>query len=127
MPKGVGYGSKKKAARGKKVDTPTARKRRAGEARVRQHGERNLRKGKAIKNKDGTVSTVRSTSVRDKSGKEVLIPTVYNKKQVSASEAKRRALKSEKAGGAAWPRYNSPKKATAASKRISKSIKQRKK
>ena len=107
---------KKRTTKRKKVDTPTTRKRNAGEARLRQHGENNIRKGKGIKNKDGSVSSVRSTSVRTKSGKEMLVPTVYDGKQVSAPEAKKRALKAEKAGGAKYPRYRSAQKATIGNK-----------
>jgi hypothetical protein len=118
---------KKRTTKRKNVDTPTTRKRNAGEARLRQHGENNIRKGKGIKNKDGSVSSVRSTSVRTKSGKEMLVPTVYDGKQVSAPEAKKRALKAEKAGGAKYPRYRSAQKATAASKKVSSKINTKKK
>ena len=87
-------------------------------APLRDHARQNLNSGNAVRNPDGSVSTVRSGSVQDprlNNGRPTLIPFVWDGRILSAEEAVERAVQS----GQQWPSFNTNEEATAASKQLS--------
>jgi len=69
---------------------------------ILRHHYENLANGTAVKNEDGSVSTVFTVQV-DIDGKPTLIPTVWDGRILSEEEAAQRALNS----GIQWPTANS--------------------
>ena len=88
---------------------------------LRQHAQNNIHSGNTVRNEDGSISTVRSGSVRVdelNGGKPTLIPFVWDGKVVDEEEAISRAIQS----GKKWPSFNTDDEATIASKGLSSSI-----
>jgi hypothetical protein len=65
---------------------------------VLEHHYRNIAEGKAVKNKDGSMSTVYTMQI-DVNGVPTLIPSVWDGKILSEEDATKRALGS----GVRWP------------------------
>ena len=84
---------------------------------IYQHGVNNLATGGYMDNDDGSFSTVRSGSI-NVDGREMLIPTVYDKRQVGWDEAISRA----RASGVDWPTFDTPEEAEAYSRWISHNL-----
>jgi hypothetical protein len=86
-----------------------------------QHGQDNLSSGKSVKNRDGSVSTVRSMSVNDErlnNGAITLIPSIWDGKELGLKESIDRAIKSEKK----YPTFASHEEAKQASLAVSRQI-----
>lgn len=63
-----------------------------------EHHYRNIAEGKAVQNKDGSLSTVFTRQV-DINGVPTLIPSVWDGKKLNEQDATKRAIKS----GVRWP------------------------
>ena len=88
---------------------------------LRDISSRNVREGRTISNPDGSVSSIRSGSVRDErlnKGRPTLIPFVGNKRIMSQDEAIQNAIDS----GLKFPSFDTDEAATAASIKLSKSL-----
>lgn len=88
---------------------------------LRQHGKENIARRQYVKNKDGTISTVRSITVQDprlNGGKPTLIPTIWNSFKVSADRAIEKAVRSKKS----WPAFDTIEQAAEAAKKLSQEL-----